>query len=560
MSVQVLKYLKNHIGQIMAGTAFYDWTLRGPAPERLAVRPVDPWPGDAEAGAQLCNGSFSFYGDHVRILNGSWEPEGVCAGWMAHMHGFTWLRDLRAHAAGAGRGAGLEARRMARALVYNWTRHYLRRHPLVWRPDITGQRIAMWLAFHEFFGEEVFADPEEEQAFQDGFFDALERQARYLSKVLAHDLPEEVRGIGALQAGKGLLYAGLAFEERGAWTQQALDYIGREIDAQILGDGAHASRSPSQLLEALRILLDVRMILGIADYALPEKIQHAIDRMGPALRLFRYSDRRLAVFNGSQESDADLLDCIAGQAGVRGKPVSSLPCAGFERISQGRTVILMDCGAAPPRDFDAYAHAAPLAFEVSYGRERLLVNCGTYPLPGEWREALRATAAHNALTVDHRNAFEIKKDGHFSRKSRKRASLREEARNAILIEASHDGYVPLNGFVHRRRLYLSDHGHDLRGEDTLVSAIEPVRAHEVAIRFHLHPKVMVSLIQDGQEALLRTQSGAGWRFCIAGGRLALEDSLYLGAGTQPRKTKQLVIYSYVTDKKNQIKWALQKEG
>lgn len=558
--MQVLRYIKNHIGQRMAGTAFYDWSLRGPAPERLIVRPVDPWPGDVEAGAWLCNGSFSFHGDQVRIRNGSWEPEGVSADWMAHMHGFAWLRDLRAYAAGPGRGAGLEARQLARALVYNWTRHYRRWHPVVWRADIAGQRIAMWLASHEFFGEEIFADPEEEQAFQDGFFDALVRQARHLSKALAHGLPEDVQGIGALRAGKGLLYAGLAFEGRGGWAHQALEFIGREIDAQILGDGAHASRSPAQLLEALQILLDVRMVLRAADYALPEKIQHAIDRMGPALRFFRYSDKHLAVFNGGQESEADLLDCIAGQAGVRSKSVSSLPCAGFERVSQGRTVIVMDCGAAPPRAFDTYTHAAPLAFEMSYGRERLLVNCGTHPLLEDWRDALRATAAHNALTIDHRNAFEIKKDGHFARKSKKRASLREEARNAILIEASHDGYVPLNGFVHRRRLYLSDHGHDLRGEDTLVSAIEPARSCLAAIRFHLHPKVMVSLVRDGQEALLRMQGGTGWRFFVSGGYLALEDSLYLGRGGQPRKTKQLVIYSQLPDKKNQIKWSLQKEG
>ncbi|MCC6598714.1 MAG: heparinase II/III family protein [Alphaproteobacteria bacterium] len=542
-----------------AGTMLYDWSLGGPVPERLAVRPVDPWPGSAEAGRWLCeDGAFFLHGDRLPIRSGSWEPVGVSEAWMTHMHGFTWLRDLRAYS--CGRGTGVGARQLARALVHNWTGHYRHWHPLVWRADITGLRLSMWLASHEFFGEEVFADPEEEQAFQDTFFDAAMRQARHLSRVLARGLPEEISGIGALQAAKGLLYAGMAFDFRGTWAEQALAFIAREIDVQILGDGAHASRSPSQLLEAMQIMLDVRMLLRAADYALPEKIQHAIDRMGPALRFFRYTDKYLALFNGSQEGDSDLLDCVAAQAGVRSKSLSSLPCAGFERVSQGRTVIVMDCGSPPPRALDRYAHAAPLAFEMCYGRERLLVNCGMHPLLEDWRESLRATAAHNTLVIEHRNAFEIKKDGHFARKSKKRASLREEARSAVLIEASHDGYVPLNGLVHRRRLYLSDHGQDLRGEDTLISAIEPARPYDVCVRFHLHPKIMVSLINEGQEALLRMQSGTGWRFHVAGGHMMLEDSLYMGSGGQPRKTKQLVICRQVIDKKNQIKWALQKEG
>ena len=88
----------------------------------------------------------------------------------------------------------------------------------------------------------------------------------------------------------------------------------------------------------------------------------------------------------------------------------------------------------------------------------------------------------------------------------------------------------------------------------------PAKPVDVALRFHLHPRVMVSLIRDGQDALLRLPGGVGWRFCVGQGVLALEDSVYLGQGCEPRKTKQLAIYGQVHDKKAQIKWALKREG
>ena len=58
-----------------------------------------------------------------------------------------------------------------------------------------------------------------------------------------------------------------------------------------------------------------------------------------------------------------------------------------------------------------------------------------------------------------------------------------------------------------------------------------------AFRWHLHPLVQASLMQNGQSALLRTASGNGWRFRIDRGELGLEPSIYCGNGT-PRRSLQ----------------------
>jgi uncharacterized heparinase superfamily protein len=124
----------------------------------------------------------------------------------------------------------------------------------------------------------------------------------------------------------------------------------------------------------------------------------------------------------------------------------------------------------------------------------------------------------------------------------------------------HDGYMTAHGIAHRRRFYLADKGRDLRGEDNLTCSVGLSNTHDIAVRFHLHPLVTVSLVKGGTEALLRTKSGSGWRFTIIGGRLDVEDSVYLGHGIRPRKTKQLVIHDQMATDTHQIKWALHQEN
>lgn len=543
-----IRHIQKAASALAYNSFVYNWSLKGSVPDRLVVHPVDPWPGSADRARALCSGSFIMGGTQLDLYSEDWAPQGVGQIWLDHMHGFTWLRDLRAL-------GGDAARRQARAMIESWMDHHKRWSEMAWRGGLTGERVAMWIALYEFFGASA------DEQFQDAYFESLARQGRHLSRTL----PGDVYGLDLLRAVKGLLYAGLAFEGHEDWASQALDILDQELGVQILGDGAHVSRSPAQLLTALQILLDIRTALSSAGYPLPEKIQHAIDKMGPALRFFRYSDKHFALFNGTQEGDQDLVDCVLGQANVRGKGLQSLPCAGYERVAMGRTSILFDGGASPSWPYDGQAHAAPLAFELCHGKERIFVSCGTHRSDENWRDSLRSTAAHCTATLDHHNACEIGSGGHFQRKVKSAELVREENKDAALLESSHDGYVPINGITHRRRLFLTDGGHDFRGEDMFTSSIgKPIdalgRAVDVAIRFHIHPRVQVSLVKDGQEALLRLPSGVGWRFSVSAGSLTLEDSVYLGTGIQPRKTKQLVIYGQTTDESAKIKWALRREG
>ncbi|MGB4056493.1 MAG: heparinase II/III family protein [Alphaproteobacteria bacterium] len=547
MPINLIRQIRDNASHLACGNILYDWSLKGDVPDRLNVKPTDPWAGNAEAGRWQCDGAFSLGGDQLSLRGGCWEPVGVDGAWLDHMHGFEWLRDLRAL-------GGEEARQQALWLTESWIHYHPRWSSLAWRVDLCGSRIAMWISHFEFFVEAAGPD------FQDIYFESLTKQARHLSR----SLPGASAGVGLLKGIKGLLYAGLALEGREAWIDQALNLLNQEIGKQVLRDGAHVSRSPVQHLQALQIFLDVRTALNAAARPMPESVQHAIDNLGAALRFFRYGDGGLGVFHGTQEGSRELLDAVLSEANVRGKGLQSLPCAGFEKMSHGRTLVMLDCGRSPPWPHDRGSHAAPLAFEMAYGKERVFVSCGTHPTNPDWRDALRATAAHNTVSLDYRNACEIRADGHFSRKPRTVSAVREETKDGCFVEASHDGYALVNGIEHRRRLYLSDQGNDLRGEDVLMSQVALARPVDVAVRFHIHPRVMASMTSAGDEVLLRLPSGIGWRFHQSGGALKLEDSIYLGEGSRPRKTKQIVIHAPMAEGtpggEFRIKWAMQREG
>jgi uncharacterized heparinase superfamily protein len=519
------------------------WKLAGCIPEKLILSPADVWKGSADRGRWLIHGGiFTLEGDQLELHNANWEPDGVDDTWLRYIHSFDWLRDLKAL-------GGYKGRMAARAMVENWMTQYPHYSDVTWRADIMGARLANWLSSFTFFGESA------NEEFQEQFYISLARQTRHLSRTV----PGNLQGVDLLKAIKGLAFAGLAMEGREQLLEQALNILHKEIGKQILSDGGHVSRSPQQLLEAVIVLIDIRMALRQGGYPCPEKIQHALDRAVPALRFFRHNDRHFALFNGCQEGNEDLIKQVMMQSGSRARTLNSLPHTGYERMAVGRGLIIMDTGKAPKWPHDKTSHAAPLAFEMSYGRERIIVNCGTHPTQADWQDMLRFTAAHSTLTIDDRNAYEIHKDGSLSRKAKKVSMDREDKIDACLIDAVHDGYVPVNGITHRRRLYYADQGNDLRGEDTLECTTGLSKSHDVSVRFHLHPKVSVSLVKEDQEAILTLPGGTGWRFTASGAPLELEDSIYLGDGIRPRKSKQLVITAKMDADNLQIKWALQRE-
>ena len=521
-------------------TPIYPFTLAGGAPEAPAVVPPDPWPGDPLRGAAIRSGRFSFAGHSMTCATDPWAAaiiDGYPLRWQRAMHEFSWLRDLRAL-------GGDDARQAARTLTAAWINQHARWSATAWRADILASRIMAWLTHYDVF----FASADD--AFRNRLMASIGRQVRHLSRVL----PAEVDGAARLTALKGLVCSAIALPCPNAVENSALELLKRELARQILPDGGHVERNPALQLRVLCDLIDLRATLNAGRREQPEHLQHAIDRLAPMLRFFRHGDRALAHFNGSNEGDVRLINLALSQADARGRAPRSAPHSGFERLSAGRMVILVDTGCAAP-GLDGTGCAGTLSFEASIGRDRLIVNCGAATDGDQrWRWACRTTAAHSTAQVDNRNSSEIRDDGTMGRRPASVFCEREDADGNSLLTMSHDGYLAPMSMIHKRRLYLAANGEDLRGEDRFSGPA----AYPFTIRFHLHPRVQASLSKDSRQALLRLPTGSGWRLRSDQGQMQLEDSIYLETPHEPRRTQQVVISGTTGGDETLVKWELER--
>ncbi len=528
---------RDRIAAMVFASPLYGLTLRVEPPQRLRRVPPPPWPGDAERGKAILAGRLVCAGQVIDAEKPDWHDPQLGGPALAELHGFGYLDDLAS--------VGSEAAQLrARNLIASWLDAEHGWHPIIADPEVAGRRIAGWLAHATFIarGQDDDLGPR--------ILGSLARQLRHLARVAGRSR----EGLSRLMAIRGVVYASLCGLDDERRAVGAFRLLRRELRRQVLADGGYIERSPIAHLRALAALVDLRDMALDADLAVPGELAATIGRMAAVLRFFRHGDGGLPLFNGADECGPALIDAVLLRTGVKGKAADSAPQTGFQRLAADRTLVFVDVGAPPPAGFDRNAHAGMLSFEMSWGPERIIVNCGAAATRDPaWRLAQRSSAAHSTLIVDDTNSAEILESGGIGRRPERVECTREEDGGNLWVTASHDGYRSLFGLVHQRRLYLSHDGEDLRGEDTVTGS----HTGSFAVRFHLHPDVQVSVIQNGAAAFLRAPSGTAWRFIASGGKIELAETVYLGRRGGPRRSEQIVVSGPVSHGAS-IKWAIRR--
>lgn len=516
----------------------------------FAVAP-DSWPGDAVAGQRLLSGSYAAHGETGSILLGDQDPpwQRADAGplWTAALNGFAWLRDLR----DCGDPAGAV---LAVHMIDDWMAREGRFSAATWPRDVLASRIVEWIRHYDWLS--TAADP----GFAGRFVQSLGRQRVHLKRVSRAGLA----GHEAVAVLKAMIFADLAFLREGKGVEKSVDQavsrLSRFVKRYVLHDGVVAERAPHFQLEVLRHLIDVRAALLSAERRPTAEIVAAIDRLAPMLRFFRHGDGGLSLFNGAWEGDRAVIDLVLARSGSGEAAPAMALASGFQRLAAGTSLVIADAGSPPGRGMDALAHAGTLSFEMSAAHERLIVNCGVYPgAPREWRHFMRFTAAHSTAVIDDTNSSEITDHGALEYRAGNVLVDRAEDQGAQWLDMCHDGYRSLFGIIHRRRLWLSPDGGDLRGEEMFTGPEgRPVTVPDkrFIVRFHLHPAVKATLAQSGQAVLMRLPSGRGWKLRASGAGIGLAESIYLGEEGRQRRTEQIVLVGQIPAEGAAVKWAL----
>ncbi len=533
-------------------------TMRRRRSERLLIAPQDIRTADPIAADHIYAGHFSLAGKMASTHGYSpFIISPPSRAWSEALHGFGWLRHLRAADTALSRAN-------ARALVEDWLslssgNARAMDRQVVRDPKVASRRLISWLSQSPIILENA------DHAFYRRFLRALERHAAALERGLAGGLEAEAR----LTAIIALTQTGLCLEGASGLLRRAIFLLSRELTAQILGDGGHISRNPRILVELLVDLLPTRQAFVARGLTAPAPLLNAIDRMIPMLRMFRHADGALAGFNGMGVSEPETLATLLAHGDVGGAPTLNAPYSGYQRLEADGSVVIVDVGAPPPWAFSREAHASCLAFEFSSGLHRLIVNCGAPPAgAGDLREAARASAAHSTLVIDDHSSCRFAPPGSKSfasgmvleGPSRIEVSRRTDEALRQRIDALHDGYARAYGFLHQRILLLERDGAKLSGEDRLSAAgkTRPLYGKRLAVRFHLHPAVTAEIDQATLQVLLTLPSGEKWRFDAEGHNIDLEESIFLASPGGPRPTVQIVLQDEIVENRR-INWSFTRE-
>jgi uncharacterized heparinase superfamily protein len=533
-------------------TPFHALRLRGRHPLKLIAVPKDPVAGDKAAGEAILKGRFVRRGESFAIDALDPGDPALPADLSDYFQSFEWLRDLAAAATRE------RAAKLAEKLVQKWlAAHAETVTEPAWRADLWGRRILFWTAYAPYILSS------RDSAYRAILLNTLSRGARHLDKAAEKARP----GLARITAWSGVVAAALVVQGGPARLGRGEAGLLRALAASLNDDGGLVSRSPAEQLMLVELLAQLRAVYYAGDREMPEALAEAMSGSVGALLGVLLGDEALSSWQGGNMDSKRRIAAAVEGSGVRVRPLRQPRGWGYQRLEAKSTIALFDAAPPPPTRAFAGGCASTLAFELSEGENRLVVNCGgpgaaAGALPAELVRALRSSAAHSTLTLGDRNSTAVHEDGSLGKGVAQVELARDDTGGTAMVEASHDGYVRRFGLVHQRQLTLAADGRELRGQDLLTLQGRRRRSEPIpfAVRFHLHPDVEAATTADGQGALLRVRGRTVWQFRCRGGRLAIEDSLWIGGDARLRETSQLVVGGESPPDGTAIAWIFRRAG
>lgn len=538
-------------------SSLYRWRFGGAASDHFLIVPQDLRTADPSFATEIYHGHFGLAGTLVVV--GSSSPFAVEApneAWARELHGFSWMRDLRA-------SQDDMALEHSRFLLLDWIAKSSRMEGVAWNTEVTARRVLSWLCHAPLLLDEVGEED------YDRVMRSFGQQLRYLSASYANTDD----GAPRLTSLIALVFAGLCLGEREDFLNRFLGTFCRELNRQIYRDGGHISRNPWTNVELLLDLLPLKQCFVARDKKPPKELIGAIERMLPMVRFMRLGDGYLGRFNGMA---ATLPNCVATILSYDDSDVSltgQAPQSGYTRIKTNDTILIIDSGRPPALTLSADAHAGCLSFEFSSGTSPLIVNSGAPgPAYQEWRLNARATSAHSTVTIEGASSSRIlkprlvdegKRAPFLSGPALVKSEIQKTSKGTHFV-GSHDGFVERFGAVHLRKLQLDPTGTKLHGEDHLFAkdrksgkSSEKKGSLRYAVHLHLHPDVRVTRPDVSGPVLIDLPNGERWTFDAEVERFGLEESLFLSDYRGPRQGLQIVLRGRF-DKEVRVRWRFEK--
>lgn len=512
------------------GAALVHWASHGfgfGSPQRVSISGLGIKlrtlkPGDPAIAQEIARGNFCFAG---AVVTGTpvkvFDATPPSSEWASALYNLSWLQHFVA--------SDHELDRIvARSLVLKWgkQRKFLWAAPIQFRALISLSQAAHFL---------VGPSP---SSFEKPLCALIVKLVRHALAMRSTSLEDKLLQAIALQ------HASLAFRGSATLRDNANALFCAFINQVILPDGGHISRSPQLLMETLLDVIPIKDAMIARHEAVPQPLNAAIERMVPMLRMLSHGDRGLSHFQGSGTVNIDEIRAILEHDKIDGRPLLVAPHSGYCRLAHRSGLIILDAGV--PNECNS-----PLAFEFSDGPHRIFSNCGM-PRSASvaWQKAAADIAAHNTVEVASYGG---------GAQSLPRAEVITSPQGSLLNCINEISGKP-GKIAHKRSIFLSQAGSDLRGEDSIVQSHSKgalPKQLDFTIRFHLHPGAKATSTRKGTRIVVMLANRTAWQFSARGGTMSLEESVFLGDDLGPRKAQQIVIRGS-TDNSAPVKWALRR--
>jgi hypothetical protein len=276
---------------------------------------------------------------------------------------------------------------------------------------------------------------------------------------LCKNIEYHILGNHLLENGFSLFHAGCFFSDP-RFRDLAKKILVRELDEQILSDGAHFELSPMYHQIMLNRLLDCINIQGSVPEPDPELtviFHHQAQKMAGWLKKITWQDGNVPRVNdttgGIAPETAGILD-FAGRLNLKilENECSQLGECGYRKFCHEKYALFMDVGNIGPDYIPGHAHSDTFSFELFINQTPFLVDTGisTYECNSQ-RQIERSTHSHNTVMFNNIEQTEIWASHRVGRRAKVKILKESEGE----ISAQHDGYQR-SGAIHTRTFRMYD--------------------------------------------------------------------------------------------------------
>jgi hypothetical protein len=269
--------------------------------------------------------------------------------------------------------------------------------------------------------------------------------------ILLDNLEYHLLGNHLLENGFSLLWAGIYFNDD-KLLNKAEEILIKELDEQILRDGAHFELSPMyhqiilfRIFNAIKMLnftkknLKILLILKNKASLMLTWLENITLKNGD-IPLLNDSANRIAP------SSKELFK-YAKELKIKSKKLN-LKDSGYRKINKKNYECIIDVGDIKASYIAGHTHADTFSFIVYKQDKPFIIDTGisTYEV-GKTRDYERSTKAHNTIEINNTNSSEVW--GGF--RVADRASIIDLKEKNNYIVATHDGYLKKYKILHTRK-------------------------------------------------------------------------------------------------------------